>query len=209
MYTSVLFDTDYVQVVDMGTLELRITAVKPGLDGKLVGVFNIISQKQQSHICTLFLTLVFLMTVWAKIWAALLKWRHSHQNMFGLLCCPHEPDPVYSQLWRFAAPCRTWSQAQQHYTKKQGDITNTTFKIQLQNLYWLYILSLSVYLDRRSFPAGPHLRPHCLLRLSSRCCRIWWVKPWRRLMGSMHQGCNRMVKIWFSKNSIFNSVNDK
>lgn len=30
------FVTDYVQVVDMGTLELRITAVKPGLDGKLV-----------------------------------------------------------------------------------------------------------------------------------------------------------------------------
>lgn len=28
--------TDYVQVVDMGTLELRITAAKPGLDGKLV-----------------------------------------------------------------------------------------------------------------------------------------------------------------------------
>lgn len=28
--------TDYVQVVDMGTLELRITAVKPGIDGKLV-----------------------------------------------------------------------------------------------------------------------------------------------------------------------------
>lgn len=28
--------TDYVQVVDMGTLELRITAAKPGIDGKLV-----------------------------------------------------------------------------------------------------------------------------------------------------------------------------
>lgn len=28
--------TDYVQVVDMGTLELRITAAKPGADGKLV-----------------------------------------------------------------------------------------------------------------------------------------------------------------------------
>lgn len=27
---------DYVQVVDMGTLELRITAVKPGADGKMV-----------------------------------------------------------------------------------------------------------------------------------------------------------------------------
>lgn len=27
---------DYVQVVDMGTLELRITAAKPGADGKLV-----------------------------------------------------------------------------------------------------------------------------------------------------------------------------
>lgn len=30
--------SDYVQVVDMGTLELRITAVKPGVDGKLVSV---------------------------------------------------------------------------------------------------------------------------------------------------------------------------
>lgn len=27
---------DFVQVVDMGTLELRITAAKPGADGKLV-----------------------------------------------------------------------------------------------------------------------------------------------------------------------------
>lgn len=31
-----LFAPDYVQVVDMGTLELRITAAKPGVDGKLV-----------------------------------------------------------------------------------------------------------------------------------------------------------------------------
>lgn len=33
-----VFATDYVQVVDMGTLELRITATKPGLDGKLVSI---------------------------------------------------------------------------------------------------------------------------------------------------------------------------
>lgn len=33
--------TDYVQVVDMGTLELRITAVKPGADGKLVRVVSV------------------------------------------------------------------------------------------------------------------------------------------------------------------------
>lgn len=33
-----IFLSDYVQVVDMGTLELRITAVKPGVDGKLVRV---------------------------------------------------------------------------------------------------------------------------------------------------------------------------
>lgn len=33
---------DYVQVVDMGTLELRITAAKPGADGKLVKNKNII-----------------------------------------------------------------------------------------------------------------------------------------------------------------------
>ncbi|XP_061552088.1 autophagy-related protein 2 homolog B isoform X1 [Phycodurus eques] len=32
---SVNLARDYVQVVDMGTLELRITAVKPGVDGKL------------------------------------------------------------------------------------------------------------------------------------------------------------------------------
>uniref|UniRef100_A0A8C5EAK6 Autophagy related 2B n=1 Tax=Gouania willdenowi TaxID=441366 RepID=A0A8C5EAK6_GOUWI len=32
---SVNLAQDYVQVLDMGTLELRITAVKPGLDGKL------------------------------------------------------------------------------------------------------------------------------------------------------------------------------
>lgn len=38
MLTFLFFVTDYVQVVDMGTLELRITAVKPGVDGKLVGV---------------------------------------------------------------------------------------------------------------------------------------------------------------------------
>lgn len=31
-----VFAADYVQVVDMGTLELRITAAKPGVDGKLV-----------------------------------------------------------------------------------------------------------------------------------------------------------------------------
>lgn len=33
-----IYITDYVQVVDMGTLELRITAVKPGADGKLVSL---------------------------------------------------------------------------------------------------------------------------------------------------------------------------
>ncbi|KAG7510053.1 hypothetical protein JOB18_012075 [Solea senegalensis] len=33
---SVNLARDYVQVVDMGTLELRITAAKPGLDGKLL-----------------------------------------------------------------------------------------------------------------------------------------------------------------------------
>uniref|UniRef100_A0A8C7DGB8 Autophagy related 2B n=1 Tax=Oncorhynchus kisutch TaxID=8019 RepID=A0A8C7DGB8_ONCKI len=33
--THVLYLPDYVQVVDMGTLELRITAVKPGVDGEL------------------------------------------------------------------------------------------------------------------------------------------------------------------------------
>lgn len=33
-----VFLSDYVQVVDMGTLELRITAAKPGVDGKLVRI---------------------------------------------------------------------------------------------------------------------------------------------------------------------------
>lgn len=33
------FYPDYVQVVDMGTLELRITAVKPGTDGERVRNF--------------------------------------------------------------------------------------------------------------------------------------------------------------------------
>lgn len=36
------FTTDYVQVVDMGTLELRITAAKPGIDGKLVRLVIVI-----------------------------------------------------------------------------------------------------------------------------------------------------------------------
>lgn len=34
-----------------------------------------------------------------------------------------------------------------------------------------YVLSLNDHFDRRSFLPGPHLRPRCLLRLSSRCCR--------------------------------------
>ena len=34
-----------------------------------------------------------------------------------------------------------------------------------------YTLSLNVFFDRWSFPAGPHLKPRCSLRLSSRCCR--------------------------------------
>lgn len=36
---------DYVQVVDMGTLELRITAAKPGADGKLVK-----KKRKKSHL---------------------------------------------------------------------------------------------------------------------------------------------------------------
>lgn len=36
LWHCLIFLSDYVQVVDMGTLELRITAVKPGADGKLV-----------------------------------------------------------------------------------------------------------------------------------------------------------------------------
>lgn len=51
---------DYVQVVDMGTLELRITAAKPGADGKLVkkkkspyDPSERLSQKNQAKICLL------------------------------------------------------------------------------------------------------------------------------------------------------------
>lgn len=44
---------DYVQVVDMGTLELRITAAKPGVDGKLVKKKKKKPiTKQKSHIMT-------------------------------------------------------------------------------------------------------------------------------------------------------------
>lgn len=62
------------------------------------------------------------LTVRTQIWAALFQWCHSHQNMFRLLCRPHEPHPVCSQLWRLTAPCRTRGQAQQHYTKSQGQL---------------------------------------------------------------------------------------
>lgn len=37
---------DYVQVVDMGTLELRITAVKPGIDGERVSLVCLALQKR-------------------------------------------------------------------------------------------------------------------------------------------------------------------
>lgn len=36
IYLFIFFPPDYVQVVDMGTLELRITAFKPGTDGERV-----------------------------------------------------------------------------------------------------------------------------------------------------------------------------
>lgn len=47
---------------------------------------------------------------------------------------------------------------------------------------------------RLSLHVGPHLRPLFWLILSSRCCRIWWVKRWRRAKASMHRGCSRTVE---------------
>lgn len=47
------------------------------------------------------------------------------------------------------------------------------------------MLNLNMCFIRLNFPASPHLRHPSLLTLSSRCCRIWWVKQWRRQMGSI------------------------
>lgn len=47
---------------------------------------------------------------------------------------------------------------------------------------------------RLSFRVGPHLRPLFWLILSSRCCKIWWVKRWRRMKASMPRGCSRTVE---------------
>lgn len=63
---------------------------------------------------------VFLLIVRAQIWTALFQWCYSHQNVLRLLCCPHEPYSICSQLWRLTAPCRARGQAEQHYTKDQG-----------------------------------------------------------------------------------------
>lgn len=57
------------------------------------------------------------------------------------------------------------------------------------------IFSLIVISDRRRLPAGHRLRLHCLLRPSSKSCKIWWVKLWRRWMGSRHQEHSRTVNI--------------
>lgn len=56
-------------------------------------------------------------------------------------------------------------------------------------------------LVRWSFHVGPHLRPLFWLILSSRCCRIWWVKRWRRMKASMHRGCSRTVETSHSVSS--------
>lgn len=56
----------------------------------------------------------------AQVWTALLQRRYSHQNLFGLLRCPHEPYSVCSQLRRPAGPSRTRAQTRQHLTENQG-----------------------------------------------------------------------------------------
>lgn len=78
-------------------------------------MWNVKSEKLKSNV---------LHFVWmierAKVWTALLQRHYSHQNLFGLLCCPHEPYSVCSQLWRLTAPSRTRAQTQQHLTADQG-----------------------------------------------------------------------------------------
>lgn len=145
------FVSDYVQVVDMGTLELRITAAKPGADGKLVKaifgwhVWKVKSGKLKSNL---------LHVVWmierAKVRTALLQRHYSHQNLFGLLCCPHEPDSVCSQLWRLTAPSRTRAQTQQHLTEDQGQQWHQ-HRLVLQ--YLTKVTLIWIYFGQVDFPS--------------------------------------------------------
>lgn len=57
-------------------------------------------------------------------------------------------------------------------------------------------------LVRLTFQVGSHLRHRFWLILSSRCCRIWWAKRWRRQKASMHQGCSRTVNSKHSFSSL-------
>lgn len=131
----------------------------------------------------------------AQVWAALLQRRYSHQNLFGLLRRPHEPYSVCSQLWRPAAPSRTRAQTQQHLTENQGQQQQQQRQSGFVLHYVTELTCLSEHMFfRLSFHVGAHLKPLFWLIPSSRCCRIWWVKRWRRMKASIHRGCSRTVK---------------
>lgn len=185
--------TDYVQVVDMGTLELRIIAAKPGADGQLVKGFSkqpwLRCKKSKKY----FFFCILIVVERAQVWAALLQRRYSHQDVFGLLRRPHEPHSVRSQLRRPSAPSRTRAQTQQHSTEMQGEEWHQRWLV-LQHSTKVSWAFLNMLFLRLSVRAGPRLRPLSWLTPSSRCCRIWWVKRWRRRTASMHQGRSRTVK---------------
>lgn len=129
----------------------------------------------------------------AEVRTSLLQRRYSHQNLLGLLRRPHEPYSVRSQLWRLSAPSRTRVQTQQHLAEKQGRQWHQ------HRLVFKYVKKgdthLFVYMFiRLSFHVGAHLRRRSWLILSSRCCKIWWAKRWRRWKASTRQGCSRMAK---------------
>ncbi len=101
----IVVSSDYVQVVDMGTLELRITAVKPGQDGNMVWKSSFIGCLLSDIECPNYLSSAIYVSLGrAKVWVALLKWCYSHSHLFRLLCRSHEPYSVHSQLWRSTAP---------------------------------------------------------------------------------------------------------
>lgn len=102
--------------------------------------------------------------------------------------------PQQNQSPNTAAPCRetrspvTPTQACVQICKKKGDT----------HLFAYMFIRLSFHVD-------PHLRHRFWLILSSRCCKIWWAKRWRRRKASMCQGCSRMVKTAHSQLIIWNA----
>lgn len=180
------FVTDYVQVVDMGTLELRIAAAKPGVDGKLVRtvckwyLWKGFSQK--TFFKTLLLSFgqqteprfelrcssdVIHIRTCSDSCAALMN-LIQYVASYGDLLPPAEPEPKHS------GPTQKTKVSRE---TKMGQNCNTYSGVIMLNLNMCFI--------RLNFPASLHLRHPSLLTLSSRCCRIWWVKQWRRQMGSI------------------------